>query len=264
MSSQLVMSLVVGAFVGGAAAYLGSLMITRQMALVGDALGHVALPGMGLALHVNVDPSLGALVFLLVGILLLWKLEKRTPLSSETLVGILFVTSLALGFLIVPQPDLLESLIGDISKLTPGATILSAVVSVGVTVLVHRIYKGMMLLSISADLAAVEGIRERRYSLLYLLSIALIVSVGVKVTGSLLVGALVIIPPAVGKLVSADLKHYAVASIAAGVGSSLMGILIANATRFPPGPATILVSACLFLISMIVGARLRTRPAAAA
>lgn len=260
MSSQLVMSLVVAAFVGGTAAYLGSLMITRQMALVGDALGHVALPGMGLAILAKVDPSLGALLFLLVAILLLWKLEERTPLSSETLVGILFVSSLAIGFLIVPQPELLESLIGDISKLTPGATILSVVVSVGVTVLVQRIYKGMMLLNISADLAAVQGIRERRYSLLYLLSIALIVSVGVKVTGSLLVGALVIIPPAVGKMVSTDLKHYAVTSIAAGVGSSLIGILIAEATGFPPGPAIILVSACLFLISMILGARLRSSP----
>ena len=249
------MSLLVGAFVGGAAAYLGSLMITRQMALVGDALGHVALPGMGLALLLKIDPSLGAFVFLFIGILLLWKLEERTPLSSETLVGILFVSSLAIGFLIVPQPELLESLIGDISKLTLGSTILSVILSGVVLVLVRRIYRGMMLSNISPDLAAVQGIRERRNNFLYLFSIALIVSVGVKVTGSLLVGSLVIIPPAVARMLSRDVKQYARRSIVVGIGSSLIGILGAQATHFPPGPAIILTSAVLFLMSLMVRAR---------
>ena len=255
MNSPLAMSLLVGAFVGGAAAYLGSLMITRQMALVGDALGHVALPGMGLALLMKIDPSVGAFVFLFAGILLLWKLQERTPLSSETLVGILFVSSLAIGFLIVPQPELLESLIGDISKLTPEATILSMVFSVVVIVMVRRIYGGMMLLNISTDLAAVQGVRERRFSFLYLFSIALIVSVGVKVTGSLLVGSLVIIPPAVARMISTDMKRYARNSIAVGIGSSLVGILSAKATGFPPGPAIILVSAVLFVMSLMVRVR---------
>lgn len=252
MNSPLLMSLFVGAFVGGAAAYLGSLMITRQMALVGDALGHVALPGMGLALLLKIDPSLGAFVFLFAGILLLWKLETQTPLSAETLVGILFVSSLALGFLIVPQPELLESLIGDISKLTPASTILSVILSLAVIVLVRRIYPGMMLVNISPDLAAVQGIQERHTNFLYLFSIALIVSVGVKVTGSLLVGALVIVPPAVARMISRNLKRYAMNSVAIGVGSSLLGILCAKATRFPPGPAIILVSALLFLVSLMI------------
>jgi ABC-type Mn2+/Zn2+ transport system permease subunit len=64
-----------------------------------------------------------------------------------------------------------------------------------VVILVNRIYPGMMLMSISVDLASVEGIAATRYNLIYLAAIALIVSIGVKVTGSLLVGALVIIPP---------------------------------------------------------------------
>ena len=195
MTNPLFLSLMVGAFVGGAAGYLGSLMVTRKMALVGDALGHIALPGMGLALLLKVDVTLGAFVFLALGILLIWRLGEKTSLSSETVVGIVFVSSLAVGFLIVPEPELLESLIGDIGKVSFPWALISVGVSIGVVILVNRIYPGMMLMSISVDLASVEGIAATRYNLIYLAAIALIVSIGVKVTGSLLVGALVIIPP---------------------------------------------------------------------
>jgi ABC-type Mn2+/Zn2+ transport system permease subunit len=109
MTNPFFLSLVVGAFVGGAAGYLGSLMITRKMALVGDALGHVALPGMGLALLLKVDVTLGAFVFLALGILLIWRLGEKTPLSSETVVGIVFVSSLAVGFLMFPSQSSLKA-----------------------------------------------------------------------------------------------------------------------------------------------------------
>ena len=68
MSNQFLFSLISGIFIGRAAGYLGSLMLTKRMALVGDALGHVALPGMGLALLFGLDVSFGAFLFLLLGI----------------------------------------------------------------------------------------------------------------------------------------------------------------------------------------------------
>ena len=188
MTEPFFLSLVTGAAVGGAAAYLGSLMITRRMALVGDALGHVALPGMGLALLAGVDVGLGAFAFLILGISLIWKMGERKVLSSEALVGIVFVTSLALGFLIVPQPELLESLIGDLSKISTWGAVLTVLLSAAVAWTVRRLYAGMMLMNISEDLALVEGIRERRTNFLYLFAIAVMVALGVKVTGSLLVG----------------------------------------------------------------------------
>jgi len=257
MTNPFFLSLVVGAFVGGAAGYLGSLMITRKMALVGDALGHVALPGMGLALLLKVDVTLGAFVFLALGILLIWRLGEKTPLSSETVVGIVFVSSLAVGFLIVPEPELLESLIGDIGKVSFPWALVSVGVSIGVVILVNRIYPGMMLMSISPDLASVEGIAATRYNLIYLAAIALIVSIGVKVTGSLLVGALVIIPPATARMISRDMQRYASFSLAIGVISSVAGIVVSRMTRFPAGPSIILVGALLFLLALVPR---RTRP----
>lgn len=260
MSSQFLQMLIVGVLVGGAAGYVGSLMVTQRMALVGDALGHVALPGIGLALLLDQDPSLGALVFLLAGIFLIWKLREKTPLSPDTLVGIVFVTSLAFGFLIVPEPDLLESLIGDISKISYDGSIIAALVCVAVFFLIKRIYSGMMLLNISEDLASVQGVPSSRYNFLYLLSIALIVALGVKITGTLLVGALVIIPAATARIVSRNLRQYANQSAALGAASCVFGILGYKMTHFPAGPSIILVNTLLFCGALIL-TRLRAASA---
>jgi ABC-type Mn2+/Zn2+ transport system permease subunit len=250
MTDHLILSLIVGTFVGGAAAYLGSLMISKRMALVGDALGHVALPGMGLALLLKVDPGFGAFLFLLAGILLIWRLGEATTLSLETLVGIVFVSSLAVGFLIVPQLELLESLIGDIAKITASGAAASVLISTLVFFLVRKIYPGMTLLNISHELASVEGISAQRYNLIFLFSIALIVSIGVKVTGSLLVGALVIVPPATARLISAHLRQYARNSALLGAFGSIAGILLSQRLHFPAGPMIILVSTALFLLAL--------------
>ena len=252
MISPSALSMMVGLSVGGAAAYLGSLMISRRMALTGDALGHVALPGMGVALLYHWDVSLGAFAALLAGVLLVWRWEKKTTLSAETLVGIVFVASLALGFLIVPQPELLESLVGDISKVSIKSGCASVLLALGVIWGIRRIYAGLILSSLSSDLAAVQGIPVRRYELLYFLAIAVIVALGVKVTGSLLVGALVIVPAAVARNLSRNMAQYAYGSLLIGMATCGIGILGSRFTGFPAGPMIILVNVALFAASFLL------------
>jgi zinc transport system permease protein len=249
MNSSYFATFIVAMAVGGVAAYLGSLMVTKRMALVGDALGHVALPGMGLALVFGIDISLGAFVFILLGILLVWSLSKQSSLGMETLVGIVFVTSLALGFLIVPQPDLLESLIGDVSKVSLPMAGISVLILLPLFWVIRKIYPGMVLLNISEDLAQVQGIHASKYNLIYLMAIAVIVSLGIKVTGTLLVGALVIIPAATARNLSGNLQQYSYGSMIIGIISSTLGVLLYQWSHFPAGPAIILVNALLFAIS---------------
>jgi len=76
-------SLISALFIGGAAGYLGSLMATKKMSLAGDVLSHVALPGIGFALLLGLNISLGALASLIIGVLIIWLLGMKTSLSSE-------------------------------------------------------------------------------------------------------------------------------------------------------------------------------------
>ena len=113
-----IFTIIVALFIGAAAGYLGSAMVLKRMSLVGDALSHVALPGMALAMLYNMNPFIGAFVFLVFGILLVWKMEKSTKLPIENLVGIIFTASLAIGILITPEPELIEALFGDIASIS--------------------------------------------------------------------------------------------------------------------------------------------------
>jgi len=251
MDNQFLLSLIVAIFVGGVAGYLGSLMLTKRMALVGDALGHIALPGMGLALLWGLNVSLGAFVFLLLGILLIWFLETKTHLPTETLVGIIFVFSLALGFLITPEPELLHALVGDISQVFLLDAAASVVLSIFVLYVVNKIYPKIILASISEDLAAVSRINIKKYNLIYLLAISIIVALGVKVVGSLLIGALVIIPAAASRIISQNIRQYTLISALLGILSCVLGILFSKITGLPVGPLIILTCILFFAISLV-------------
>ena len=92
-------------------ARIGAFIILKRMALVGDALSHVALPGIALALFYAVDPFWGVLIFLLAAAVIVWWLEGRTTLPGDALVGLLFTTSLAVGVLAIPNREIIHSLV---------------------------------------------------------------------------------------------------------------------------------------------------------
>ncbi len=251
MGDQFLFSLITGIFIGGVAGYLGTLMLQKRMALVSDALGHLALPGMGLALLLGFDVSLGAFFFLALGILLIWFFEIKTSLPMEALVGVLFVTSLAIGFLIIPESELLHALIGDISKVSFEMTIFSVVLAIFLFFVIRNIYRGMVLTHISEDLARNEGIKIKRQNLIYLLSVAAMVALGIKIVGSLLVGALMIVPAATARNLSKTLRNYTFLASFFGIISVFFGALLFKITNFPLGPLIILVNSSLFIISII-------------
>ncbi|TLM97991.1 metal ABC transporter permease, partial [bacterium] len=118
MMDVLVPGLLTGISVGLSAGYLGSLMVLKKMSLVGDALSHVALPGLALGLLFNFNPLFGAFAVLFGSAVIIWRLERVTRLSFETIVGAIFTLALAVGILIIPEVELLEALFGDIASVT--------------------------------------------------------------------------------------------------------------------------------------------------
>src|SRR3989344_4989268 len=123
------LQLISALFLGLASGYLGSFMVLRRMALVGDALSHVALPGVALGLIFSFNPLFGAFATLFAGIVGIWLIENKTELSTESLVGLFFTVALAVGILLTPEPELLEALFGDISKISQFDVILVTIFS---------------------------------------------------------------------------------------------------------------------------------------
>jgi ABC-type Mn2+/Zn2+ transport system permease subunit len=246
-----VFSVVIGIFVGLSAGYLGSLMVLKRMALVGDALSHVALPGLALGILFNFNPFIGAFLFLFGSALVVWHVERITKLSVETIVGAMFTLALAVGILIIPQPDLLEALFGDITKVALTDTIVAVVVGLFAVLLTKMIYNKMILGMISEELATSSGINVARTNLVYLLLVSLVVAIGIKIVGSLLVGFLVIVPAATAKNVSSSLFRYALLSSVFGVVSSVSGVLLSAYLELPSGPLVVLSGVAVFLAAVL-------------
>ena len=111
---QFLLSLIAGIFIGGVAGYLGTLMLSKKMALVAGPLGHLTLPGIALALLYGFDVSLGAFPFVILGIILIWLFEMRTKISMEALTAVVFSSGVAIAFLLLPIGQAEAALVGDI------------------------------------------------------------------------------------------------------------------------------------------------------
>lgn len=253
MSEPVAYSLVAGILVGMAAGYVGSLMILKRMALVGDVLSHVALPGMALGFLFQFDPFLGAFAFLFAAAVATWYLESRTKLAVESVVGVLFVLALAAGILLTPEPDLLEALFGDITNVSALYAVAAVVVAVVVVLLTKLVYDRVVLTLISDELARSTGVRVAESNLLYLLLVASIVAAGIQIVGTLLVGALVIVPAAAMKNASSSLSRYAASSAVTGLVTAAAGILLSAWLNLPAGPIIVVVGFFVFLLAIPAG-----------
>jgi ABC-type Mn2+/Zn2+ transport system permease subunit len=157
---SIIFSIIVGAVVGFAAGYLGSIMVLEKMALVGDAMSHVALPGLAIGALVGFSPIIGGFIFLFVSAILVWYLGRVTKLSFETLVGAAFTLALAIGILLYGNrlDELEAALFGDIAKVDLTYAVIAVVISLTVIFLTRFIYRKIVLSLISEELAIAKGI----------------------------------------------------------------------------------------------------------
>ena len=256
------LGLIVGIFVGSTAGYLGSIMVSKRMALVGDALSHVALPGLALGLLFNFNPFIGAFAFLAATVVVTWYLQKSTTLSVEAIIGVLLVLALAIGILITPRVELLEALFGDVSKITLTDTIITVLVSLFVVFIIRKIYDKLAISMISKELAVASRIKVERINLIYLFLVAIIVAVGIKEIGTLLVGAVVIVPAAAAKNISSTLSGYSLMSAIFGLASATSGVVLSSYVNVPAGPLVVIVGTAIFVAGVIVSMlsiRLKTK-----
>lgn len=248
---QTILQLIVAILIGVGAGYLGSFMVLRRMSLVGDALSHVALPGIALALLWDFNPFFGAFAALFIATLGIWALEKRTELPSEALVGIFFTLSLAIGLLITPEPELLEALFGDISKVSRGDLFITIASVAVIIAIISAINRGLIISTLSKDLARSMGVSVDKINFFFLIMVSLIVALGLKVAGTLLMGSLVIIPAAAAKNVSVSISSYIFLAALFGAFASLGGIFAASFWSIPVGPSIVLVGGIIFFITLV-------------
>ena len=234
-----------------AAGLVGSFALMKRMLLAGDVISHLALPGLGLAFLLKINPLIGAATTLFLGTLLIWQLQKKTDLATENVIGVVFAAALGIGAAITPSDDLVEALFGKNQATSLFSFLLGAVAVVFIIAATRKLRDRLVLTLFSPEVATATGVNVDRVNLCFLLLFSLTIVVGLRFMGSLLAGSLIILPAAIGRRLTNKMSHFLIASSVASTISVGLGLLLtAVAPKFGSGPSIVMVAALLFTMSL--------------
>jgi zinc transport system permease protein len=240
---------------------VGCFVVWRRMAYFGDSLAHSALLGIALGFLLGIDPTIGVAATAIVAALLMAGLQVRQRLASDTLLGILSHGGLAFGLISIGltqglRTDLFAYLFGDV--LAIDARDLAWIWIGGGAALVGLalIWRPLLALTVHEELARAEGKRVALAKLAYLLLIALVVAVAMKIVGVLLVTALLIIPAAAARGLARSPEGMAALAALMGVLAVLLGLAASWWLDTPSGPSIVAAATLLFFATAIGGTRL--------
>ena len=250
-------ALLAGLGVALVAGPMGCVVVWRRMAYFGTSLAHNAFLGIALGLLLGIDPMFGiAAAAIAVAVLLVALQEGQRLLPDDTLLGLLAHSGLALGlvalaFLEGVRVDLLGYLFGDV--LAVGWGDLGWIWGVGAAVLagLAALWRPLLLIAVHPELAAARGVPVLPVRLAFMVMLAVVVAVAMKVVGVLLVTSLLIVPAAAARAFAATPE--AMAGIAAGLGalSAVAGLAASVAWDLPSGPAMVVAATVLFALSLL-------------
>jgi len=239
--------------VGAAAAGLvGAFALMKRTVLAGDVMSHIAIPGLGLAIIWNINPLAGGALTLFGGILIIWALQKKTELSTEAAIGVMFATSVALGALLInSKEELVDALFGGFGHMGTGEFIFGMVASITIIVALWLLRQRLIISLFSPELAAASGVNVSAANLWFLLLFGLAILTSLRFLGALLVGSLIIIPASAARQLTHTLGNFLIMSAVISVFSVALGFFIAGHYGIALGPTIVVVSAACFVLSLL-------------
>jgi len=245
---------------------LGCFIVWRRLAYFGDTLSHAALLGVALAFLFEVNITLavfGVSACISIALLLL---QKRATLSADALLGLLAHSSLALGLVVLAfmtwvRMDLMGFLFGDILAVSKTDI---AIIWLGgglVLAVLAAIWRPLFAGTVNAELAQAEGMNPERANIVFMLLMAAVIAISMKIVGVLLITAMLIIPAATARRFASGPEQMAL--LAAGIGAVAVtgGLFGSLEWDTPAGPSIVVAALGLFLLSLLPGAgRLRPIP----
>lgn len=255
MPDFLLYALLAGLGVALVAGPLGSFAVWRRMAYFGDTLAHSALLGIAFGLLLQINLSLAVTLGCLLLALILVFLQQNRFIATDTLLGILSHSTLALGLVTVSligdtRIDLMGYLFGDL--LSANSSDVITIFSVAAVVIVSLIWlwKPLLAITVHEDLARVEGVPVTAVRTGLMLLMALVIAIAMKVVGVLLITALLIIPAAASRRLSHTPEQMAVIASLLGCLSVCAGLAASFYWDTPAGPSVVLSASGLFILTL--------------
>jgi zinc transport system permease protein len=256
-------ALAAGLLAAVACGVVGVYVVVKRIVFISGGIAHASFGGIGLGYYLGVNPILGALVFALGAGLALGGITRRTRLSEDTAIGVLWAMGMAVGVVFIAlspgyAPDLMSYLFGNILTVPAADLLLMAVLDVVIVGVVVALYKEYLVVSFEEEYASAIGLPVERLYLLLMGMIALTVVVLIRVVGMILVIALLTFPAAMARQFTHRMTTMMALSVAFGALFTMGGLWLSYALGLPSG-ATIILLAGVSLTATLVVTRVRAK-----
>ena len=249
-------ALIAGALVSVTCGVVGTYIVLRGLAFIGDALAHGVLPGVAVAILLGVPGIIGAAVSAVVMIGGISLITRKSNLSSDTAIGLLFVSMLALGVIIVSRStsfsgDLVRILFGEILGISSQSILLQVIATVVIILTAAICERPFLLLCISPEQAQVSGFSSKLFHTIMLAMIALAVIISFQTVGTMLVFGMLIAPAGAAAMLAKRIRSMMLISSLIGMVSVFTGLLVSYYFNFSAGPSIVLVASVIFFFVLI-------------
>jgi zinc transport system permease protein len=260
---------VIAAFLTGLAApAIGTFLVQRRMALLGDGIGHVAVTGVALGLLTGTSPTWTAVGVAVLGAVLIEVIRERGHTNGDVALALLFYGGLAGGVLITGMAGqgaarLQEYLFGSLTSISSGDVWFTAALAAVLLVTTVGLLPQLFTVASDPEFARVAGLRVRAYNVLIAVLAAVTVTVAMRTVGLLLVSALMVVPVATSQQLSRSFRTTIIGAMLVGVLAALGGLLLSAALSFratvAPGPTIVLLALAMFASTWPIGVLMRRR-----
>ncbi|ANP75943.1 zinc ABC transporter permease subunit ZnuB [Vibrio sp. 10N.222.51.C8] len=260
MLEFLLPSILAGLGIALIAGPLGSFVVWRKMAYFGDTLAHASLMGLALGFLFNINLYFALLICCLMLAVLLVTLQKQKLVATDTLLGILAHSALSLGLVAVSfldnvRVDLMSYLFGDLLAVSPTDLVFIYAGAAVIGLVLAIFWRPLLSTTVNEDLAAVDGINIDLMRLILMLLVGIVIAVGMKFVGALIMTSLLIIPAATARKFSSTPEQMAFLASIIGSIAVFGGLSLSWFYDTPAGPSVVISAAAMFMLSQMVRSR---------
>jgi len=249
------LALIAGVAVGASAPLIGTFLVQKRLSLIGDGIGHVAVAGVGAGLLFGTSPVWTALVVAVVAALALEWLRSRGRTSGDLALALFFYGGIAAGVVLAGRSttnaNLQPYLFGSILTVTENDAYTVVGLGALIVLAIAVTWRAMVAISLDEEAARVAGIPVGALNALLAALTAVTVAAAMRVTGVLLIAALMVLPVATGRVVARSFRATTVGAATVGVVAVVLGLAAARQWALAAGGAIVLATLALFVVASL-------------
>ncbi|MCL2283408.1 MAG: metal ABC transporter permease [Fibromonadales bacterium] len=250
-------AIIVGIFVSLCASFLGLPLVLRRYSMIGDGLSHVGFGTLAIAIPLGVSPLKVSIPLVMLAAFLLLRIRESSKMRGDAAIAIISCSSLAIGVIVMSvfsgmNTDIYNYMFGSILAIKQEEVYLCVAISVVIFALFVFFYNKLFFVIFDESYARASGTSIEFYNMLLALLTAVIIVIGMRIMGAMLISSLIIFPALTSMRLLKTFKSVIICSCILSVVCFMLGIVVSFACNFPTGPSIVMANLCAFLIFSLI------------